>query len=271
MKNIVFVLWLALIFFFPSQSVLASKILPEAGSIETYKSANGKWSVDITNKGCPQDSSSDCAFFEGGHLQWQREIPLTPGKVLVADNGRSIVMTRWGCYDEDGAKGVLFYNKEGDLLKEAAFSDDPDKGSLLWMDAFVMAADGSYCVVASHWRDRGEARLRLYNCLTGDLVWRRSYILEREIIEPVQVMIANEGRMILVAAYNYSTADMAYFVLNKQGDILWQDSVYKNFCWDKNDYIHMEEKGFYFEVFDRAKNCYRHFELEDGRVQEKTL
>ncbi|MFH1691814.1 MAG: hypothetical protein ABIC68_04510 [Candidatus Omnitrophota bacterium] len=267
MKKVALVFWLILMLL-QAQTAFAKKLAPEAGFVETFKSANGLWRVEITYKGYPQDSPSDCSFFEGDYLQWQREIPLTPGRVLVADNGCSIVMTRWGWYDEDGAKGLLFYNKEGDLLKEVAFSDDPSRGSLLWMDAFVMAADGSYCIVASHWRDQGEARLRLYDCRTGNLVWRRSYMLEREIIEPVQVRIANGGRMILVAAYNYSTADMAYFVLDKQGDILWQESFYHNFTWDKKDYIRMDEKGFNFEVFDRAQNRYRCFQLEDRRVIE---
>ncbi len=270
MKSVLFFFLFMTAPFFAPESVLAKKLAPEPGFVEAFKSANGNGRVEITYRGYPDDAPSECAFFENGHLEWRREIPLTPGRVLVADNGRSIVMTRWGWYDEGGARGLVFYNKEGVLLKEVAFGDDMSKGSLLWIDAFTISADGKYCVVASHWRDRGETRLRLYNCLTGDLVWRKSYVMEKEIIEPVDVRIADEGRMILLAVYNYSTADMAYFLLDKDGGIIWQESFYKNFSWDKTEYIKMDEKGFNFEIFDKSKNCYRRFKFEDGRAEEKT-
>lgn len=265
----IFFLFAGATFFYPD-CVLAKKIAPEAGFVEMFKSANSNWRIEITYKGSPDNSPSDCAFYEEGRLLWEREIPLTPGRILIADNGCSIVMTRWGWYDEDGARGLLFYNKEGDLLKEVSFSDDLNKGSLLWIDAFAISADGSYCVVASHWRDKGETRLRLYNCQTGELIWCNGYVMENEIIEPVAVKIANEGRMILMAAYNYSTADMAYFVLDKRGRIFWQRSERKNFFWEKKDYIRMDEDGRIFETFDRAQDKYHRFKLEDERVEEET-
>lgn len=270
MKKIFIIFGLMLILFSSTQAAFAKKLAPKSGFVETYKSSNGIWRVEITYKGYPDNSPSECAFFEGDHLQWRREIPLTPGRVLISDSGRSIVMTRWGWYDEGGAKGLVFYNQEGDLLKEVSFSDDPSKGSLLWMDAFIISSDGKYCVVASHWRDKGQTILRLYNCLTGDLVWLKNYAMEHEIIEPVAVKIADYGRMILLAAYNYSTADMAYFILDIDGNILWQESLFKNFSWDRNDYIRMDDRGYNFEIFDKSKNSWRRFHLENRRVEEKT-
>ena len=235
----------------------------EIGSIRSFFSENGQYSIDIKTLGYPDTSPSECTFKEKNRIIWSKRIPTTPGKVNISNDGKYIVMANWGWYDEGGFKSLSLYNNKGKLIRELNFNKP---GSfLLWIRSTAISPDGMYYVFSAS-STAVKAKIYLYEFYefgSGNLVWANEY----ECWDVVEIEISDEGRSILVAAQlDYNSGDMLFFLLNRKGDIIWEKKIEKNFSWDIKDYLHLDSSGGNFEIFDKANAKYISFVNSNGRV-----
>jgi len=235
---------------------------PEIGSIKTFVSENGRYNIGIKILGYPDGSLSICTFKEGSKIIWSKEIATTPGKVNISNNGKSIVMANWGWYDEGGFRGLSFYNSEGELLKDISFGDK-GKDSMLWIRETAISTDGMYYILGTDGREK--AKIYLYEFSSANLLWANEYGFENA----VEIEILGKGSPVLVATFDYNSGDMLFVMLNINGDMLWQKKIEKNFSWDIKDYLHLNDKGQSFEIFDKAMGQYISFINKDGKVIQK--
>ncbi|NPV52949.1 MAG: hypothetical protein HPY71_05440 [Firmicutes bacterium] len=228
-----------------SRHTFADAIPPAPGTVETYTSQNGKYAVEIKILGYPDSSPCECTFKESGDISWTKEIPDTPNKVVISDNGETIAMTNWGWYDEGGSRSLSIYNKRGDLIKELSFGfTGMNNWGLKWVKVLAISPDGSYCMVGEDAEEK--AVFSLYDCRTGELKWERGYGFS----EASEAEIQEAGRYLLVATNDYSTRDMFFFLLDREGVTLWEKRIAKNFSWDVQDYLRFMDNGKEFAIFD---------------------
>lgn len=240
----------------------AKRMPPELGSVETFLSENGRYSVEIKILGYPDMSPSKCTFKERDTIIWSKEIPTTPGKVNISNNGKAVVLANWGWYDEGGFRGLSFYNSKGELLKDISFGDK-DKGSMLWIRETAISPDGMHYIFGTDGREK--AKLYLYEFESANLLWLKDYGFEKM----VEIEISDKDGSILTATFNYNSGDMLFVLLNIDGDMLWQKKIEKNFSWDIKDYLHLSDNGENFEIFDRASRKYISFINKAGKIIQK--
>lgn len=242
-----------------SNSVFGEAIPPEIGSIRIFYSENGEYSLSIKILGYPDESPSECTFKKGDSTVWSKEIPTTPGIVNISDNGKTIVMANWGWYDEAGFKTLSFYNDKGELVREA---NPCDKSiGLLWIDHTAISPDGAYFIFDASGKYGPE--LYLYEFKTGNLVWKKRYGFYRI----VEIEISNGGNSILVAAVlNGISTHMLFVLLDRDGNSIWQTSIDNNFSWSTNDYLHLNNNGESFEIFDKVSGKYISYTNVDGKI-----
>lgn len=240
---------------FLSIKAIALTIAPKVGSINTFISENGLYSIDVKFLGYPDGGPSECVFKEGDSIIWAKEISTTPGKVNISNNGKSIVLANWGWYDEGGFRSLSFYNGKGELLKMVDFGD---KGldSMLWIMETAISPNGIYYIFGVGGQKRAE--FYLYDCGSAKLLWRKEYGFENV----VEIEISDKN--ILVATFDYDSSDMLYTLLNIKGNMLWQREIKGNHYWDIKDYLHLDSDGRNFEIFDKEKGEYISFIKKDG-------
>ena len=216
----------------------AEAIPPEPGTVKLYSSPNHEYTIEIRILGYPDDSPSECTFKNSAAIIWSQMIPATPGKVAISDNGACIAMASWGWYDENGFRSLSIYNNKGELIQEIPFA-------MKWIHTLAMAPDGTYCMIGEN--GRKHARFSFYDCRTAVRQWEAEY----GFAESSEVKIAANGLYILIATNDYDTGDMQFFLYNKQGVILWQRTLVKNYSsWDVPDYLQFRDNGKEFAFFD---------------------
>lgn len=242
----------------------AKRRAPDVGSVETFSSENGKYNVEIKNLGYPDRSPSECTFKEGNKIIWSKEIPVTPGKVNIANNGESIVLANWGWYDEGGFKGLSFYNNKGELLKEINFAvKGQGVDGLIWIRETAISPDGMFYIFGIWGKEK--SRLYLYDYKSANLLWEKEYGFE--VVREIEM--SDKSNSILVATYDNRSYDMLFVLLNRKGHILWQMKIEKNFSNNIEDYLHLDNDGHDFEIFDKTNGRYISYIVKDGKVKKE--
>ncbi|MFH0856161.1 MAG: hypothetical protein V1869_06635 [Candidatus Omnitrophota bacterium] len=241
---------------------LAKRMPPKPGSVEFFSSENGRYSVEIENLGYPDNSPSRCAFKEGNRLIWSKEIPFTPGKASISDNGKCIALANWGMYDEGGFKGLSFYDNKGKVAKEISFGNS-GKSSMIWISQAAISPDGARYIFTENGRDK--ARLYLYDFASANLLW----VKECGFAESAQIKVSSGPGVILAATFDYDTAGMLFVLLDARGAILWQKKIGNNFSPEIKNYFRLDAKGKNFAVFDKSAGRFIRFLNENGRVSRQ--
>ncbi|MFH1368471.1 MAG: hypothetical protein ABII64_05020 [Elusimicrobiota bacterium] len=153
----------------------AEATVRDVGSIDTFTSENKRYSIDIKILGYPDRSSSICTpsictFKKGDKILWSKEIPATPGKVNISDNGKYIAMANWGWYDEGGYAGLSFYGKDGGLIGNIAI--DKNKEHFKYIKKTAISRDGKYYLISE--LGRGSI-LSLYDVKLSKLLWTEEF------------------------------------------------------------------------------------------------
>lgn len=229
------------------------------GSIQKYYSANNQYSVMIKILGYPDSSPSKCSFMKGEKIIWSKQIPTTPGKVNISNNGKAIVMANWGWYDEGGLNSLSFYNNTGELIKEVALGERKDG---LWLGKAEISADGRlYVGMGSEYQ---KPFLFLYDTRAADLLWKKEVGFEH----PAEIEISDKNDLILAAHFQPNSGDMLFSLLDINGNILWQKKINENLDWGVKDYLHFKDGSSNFEIFDKASGKYILFENKNGKIFE---
>ena len=218
---------------------------PKVGTVHTYVSHNAKYTVAIEILGYPDHSPALCTFTDSGKTVWSKQIPETPSKVVISENGQFIAMTNWGWYDEGASRSLSLYNGMGDLITEISFGDSK-KGfeGLKWIRVLSISPDGNYCLIGTN--TQAHALFTVYDSRKGELLWEKGYGFS----EATEAKLSNNGEYILIATNDYHSQNMQFFLLNHQGLILYQKKLLKNFSWEVPDYLIFKDNGREFGIFD---------------------
>lgn len=229
----------------------AEAMPPQPGKVETYSSPNGRYTVEVKILGNSFGTMARLAFKASGAELWDKLMPESPSEVAIADDGNVIALTNWGWRDECASENLEFYNQEGKLLNRVEFGGaQPNQGNLKWIAKLAIAPDGSGCVIAENGSE--QALFSLYDCQRGILVWERQY----GYAEACEVKIDRAARRMVIATRDYNTCDMAFLLLNHEGEVMWQQQLTHNFSWEVRDYIIFGADGQGFKIFDQTRQKY---------------
>jgi hypothetical protein len=101
-----------------STTAEARRVPWRKGDRFTYRAPGGTLAIQIVILGNPNTGPCQASLREGKKVLWERRWAATPGTVTVSQAAEYLCALNYSNWDEHWYRGVSFYDRKGELLKE---------------------------------------------------------------------------------------------------------------------------------------------------------
>lgn len=240
------VVLLACLLLLQSGTASSKAKLPEPGTVKTFLSPSGTYRMDVKILGNPDRDPSACTFKRGDSVLWTKELPTTPKKVEIADDGSGFAFLNYYNYDEGWVRGVSFYAGDGRLLKTIDFVGKGERTPREWVRNCALSKSRAFVALSV----RTKSSLICYSLPGVRELWKRSVGRGK-----VYEMLTDDASTVVLLSL-YDTLDfkfIRFLLLDREGRTLWSPEARKGCNLEAHGWpriINLSRDGSSFQVFD---------------------